>query len=229
MKKIVRIALFIIMDIFLFVSLLFSVIQVVVYNDGYFKWHYENHNIEEETGMTVESLMEVTDKMMNYLIDARDSLDMEVMINGENEEVFGDREKAHMVDVKKLFLQGKQFRDLSSITLFIILVYCAMLRKKWMKEWLAQLKMFFIASFVVVGVVGIMFASDFNKYFTIFHELFFDNDLWLLDPKTDILINMVPEIFFFQTSMLVITGFVLLIVLILTLSKVAIKKLEQLI
>jgi integral membrane protein (TIGR01906 family) len=179
--------------------------------------------------MNVESLMEVTDKMMDYLIDARDSLDMKTLINGESEEVFGDREKAHMVDVKMLFLEGKQFRDLSSLTLLIILVYCFVSRKKWIIEWLAQLKMFFIASFIVVGIVGLMFASDFNKYFTVFHELFFDNDLWLLDPRTDILINMVPEIFFFQTSMIVITGFVLSIALILTLSKVLVKKLEALI
>lgn len=227
MKKILQMTLFIILDIFLFVSLLFSVVQVVVYNDAYFKWHYENHNIEEETGMSIAGLMEVTDKMMDYLIDKRDTLDMEATINGNIEEVFGEREKAHMEDVKVLFLQGKVFRDISSLTLLIVLIYFFAVRKKWLRDWLSQLKMFFIASFVVVGIVGVLFASDFNKYFTIFHEIFFDNDLWLLDPRTDILINMVPEIFFFQTCMLVLTGFVLAIVLILTASKVGVEQLEK--
>lgn len=229
MKKLLQIIIFITLDIFLFVSLLFSSVQVVVYNDSYFKWHYENHNIEEETGMTVEGLMEVTDKMMDYLIDKRDTLDMQGVINGQTEEVFGEREKAHMVDVKDLFLQGKQFRDLSAITLLIAIVYMFASRKKWLRDWLGQLKMFFITSFILVGIVGGLFASNFNKYFTIFHEVFFDNDLWLLDPRTDILINMVPEIFFFQTSMLILTGFVAAILIILTVSKLVIGKLNEII
>jgi integral membrane protein (TIGR01906 family) len=37
---------------------------------------------------------------------------------------------------------------------------------------------------------------DFYKYFTIFHEIFFTNDLWLLDPATDRLINIFPQDFF---------------------------------
>lgn len=229
MKKLLQIIIFIALDIFLFVSLLFSSVQVVVYSDVYFKWHYENHNIEEETGMSVEGLMEVTDKMMDYLIDKRDSLDMQETIDGQIEEVFGDREKAHMDDVKVLFLQGKQFRDLSALTLLIAIMYFVTARKKWLRDWLAQLKLFFITSFVIVGIVGGLFASDFNKYFTIFHEVFFDNDLWLLDPRTDILINMVPEIFFFQTSMLILVGFVAAIIIVLTVSKIAIQKLNQMI
>ena len=45
---------------------------------------------------------------------------------------------------------------------------------------------------------GLLFFSDFNKYFTLFHEVFFTNDLWLLDPRTDLLIRMLPEGFFFD-------------------------------
>lgn len=41
-----------------------------------------------------------------------------------------------------------------------------------------------------------MVASDFNKYFFLFHEIFFNNDLWLLDPATDLMIRMLPEEFF---------------------------------
>ena len=32
-----------------------------------------------------------------------------------------------------------------------------------------------------------------------FHHIFFDNDLWLLDPYKDDMINMLPEGFFFDT------------------------------
>ena len=32
-----------------------------------------------------------------------------------------------------------------------------------------------------------------------FHHIFFHNDLWILDPATDMLINIVPEGFFSDT------------------------------
>lgn len=45
-----------------------------------------------------------------------------------------------------------------------------------------------------------MISTDFTKYFVIFHHIFFNNDLWLLDPATDLLINIVPEPFFVDTA-----------------------------
>lgn len=206
---------FIILYMMLFILLLFTSLQVVVYNDSYFQWHYTNHEIEESTGMTTQELMIVTDKMMDYLIDKRDSLDMEATVNGQIEEVFGQREKLHMVDVKDLFLSGKLMRDISFFTVLLALIAMYIWKKEWLKSWLRGLGKFFIVAFVVIGLVGGLFASDFNKYFTLFHQIFFSNDLWLLNPKTDILINMVPEIFFFQTTMLIIGLFIISIGLVL--------------
>lgn len=49
-------------------------------------------------------------------------------------------------------------------------------------------------------VLGLVISTDFTKYFVIFHHIFFNNDLWLLDPATDLLINIVPEPFFVDTA-----------------------------
>ncbi len=215
---------FIALYVMLFILLLFTSLQAVVYNDTYFRWHYVNHEITKTTGMNIDELMVVTDKMMDYLIDKRDSLDMEATINGRIEEVFGRREKLHMVDVKDLFLGGKFIRDLSFVILIISIFAMYMWKKEWLKSWLRHLGVFFIVAFIVIGILGGLFASDFNKYFTLFHELFFNNDLWLLNPKTDILINMVPEIFFFQTTMLIIGLFIISIGLVLALAKVYLRK-----
>lgn len=222
-KKILIYFGYILLYIMLFISLLFTSLQVVVYNDAYFQWHYEQHNVEASTGMTIESLMEVTDKMMDYLIDHRDSLDMVAIINGQEEEVFGDREKAHMVDVKDLFMAGKRMRDISAILLLIAIIGLALFNKEVLGGWLKGLGKFFVASFLVIGALGALFASDFNRYFTLFHKMFFHNDLWLLNPKTDILINMVPEIFFFQTVMLIIALFIVGIFIVLLMARWALK------
>ena len=52
------------------------------------------------------------------------------------------------------------------------------------------------ANHTLVLLIGFLAASNFTKYWTIFHHIFFTNDLWLLDPKTDLMIQMLPEQFF---------------------------------
>ncbi len=210
--KVIKGIVWFVMDMVLFLTLLFSAVQAVVYFDPYFEWHYEHHNIEATTHMTVDELMVVTDKMMDYLIDKRDSLDMTATINGREDEVFGEREKAHMADVKTLFMGGKHIRDYGAIILILLLLYLWRSRRKQLADWINQLKFFFVGAFGVSVVLFVLFQSNFSKYFVLFHKIFFDNDLWLLDPRTDILINMVPEIFFFQTALLILLVFVIMVV-----------------
>ena len=42
---------------------------------------------------------------------------------------------------------------------------------------------------------------DFNTAFTVFHEIFFTNDLWLFDPAEDYMIRMLPEVFFYDMAL----------------------------
>ena len=44
---------------------------------------------------------------------------------------------------------------------------------------------------------------DFNFVFTRFHFLSFANDLWMLDPRTDNLIIMFPQRFFFEATLMI--------------------------
>ena len=54
--------------------------------------------------------------------------------------------------------------------------------------------------FGLITVLGLIISTDFTKYFILFHHIFFTNDLWILDPATDMLINIVPEGFFMDTA-----------------------------
>ena len=49
---------------------------------------------------------------------------------------------------------------------------------------------------ILIAVIILIVSGDFEKYFILFHRIFFTNDLWMLDPTTDNLINIVPEGFF---------------------------------
>ena len=68
---------------------------------------------------------------------------------------------------------------------------------------------------------------DFNKYFTYFHLIFFDNDLWLLDPNTDLLIQMLPEEFFISIFRRIVLFFSLSLAIIQIISYIIMKKEED--
>ena len=46
------------------------------------------------------------------------------------------------------------------------------------------------------GILAVWAIIDFNSFWIQFHMLFFNNDLWLLDPRTSRMINMLPSEFF---------------------------------
>ena len=57
-------------------------------------------------------------------------------------------------------------------------------------------KYILIAYISVISFLGIC-SVFFSESFVYFHKLFFDNDLWLLDYETDLMIRILPEEFFF--------------------------------
>jgi integral membrane protein (TIGR01906 family) len=121
---------------------------------------------------------------------------MKAVIGGESVEVFGEREKLHMVDVKKLFMAGFYLRNvfLAFVILALFILY-SMDGKKLKKPGRAVLASGFTVIIVTI-VLAAMILTDFQRYFIGFHKIFFNNDLWILDPKTDVLIQMLPLEFF---------------------------------
>ena len=51
---------------------------------------------------------------------------------------------------------------------------------------------------IVMNLVNEITAGGFAQMFTAVHEVLFDNDLWLMNPDTDILIRMMPQTLFEQ-------------------------------
>ena len=192
--------------------LLISAIEIGAYCDyGWYEKEYAKYDVLEDLEMEMKDVMCVTEEMMAYLRGNRADLVVDTIVAGEEREFFNEREKAHMVDVKNLFIGGLWIRRIA-ILLFALAVV-AMIKTK--ADWKRLLpKSFLIGLGAFAGVtagVGLLFLSDFYKYFLMFHEVFFDNDLWLLDPRTDLLIRMLPEGFFLD--MVVRIGIIFLLLL----------------
>lgn len=196
------------------VILLISAFEIGAYSDyGWYEEEYAKYEVLDDLEMEMEDAMYVTEEMMAYLRGSRKDLVVDTVVDGEEREFFNEREKAHMVDVQNLFIGGLWIRRIAFLIFVVAVVAMIKMKADW-KRLLA--KSFLIGLGVFIGITagaGLLFMSDFNKYFTRFHEIFFDNDLWLLDPRTNLLIRMLPEGFFMD--MVVRIGMIFLILLLL--------------
>lgn len=125
----------------------------------------------------------------------------EIEVFGELQPPFNERELAHLYDCRRLLaplanvslqmkliavglgllLCGKRLREMGEPT-----------RAAWLgSAWLASALL--LAPIIALGAWA---AVDFDAAFAFFHRLLFSNDLWLLDPATDLLIRICPASMF---------------------------------
>ena len=185
----------------LMIALLITSVEAVTYwTPGYYEREYTKYHVLEDVNMEMDDLQDVTHEMMAYLRGSREDLHVPTVVGGQPREFFNDREIAHMEDVRGLFLGGLALRR---ICLVIIVVCCALLAALKADIRRVLPKMICVGTvlfFLVLAALAAIISTDFTKYFIIFHEIFFSNDLWMLDPRTDLLINIVPEPFFVDTA-----------------------------
>lgn len=184
----------------MFILLVTSVEAVVYWTPGYFEKEYTKYNVAAAVDMEMDDLLDVTDEMMAYLKGDREDLHVPTIVGGEEREFFNEREIAHMEDVQGLFL-GAIFLRRLCLGIIAASIILLVLAKSDIKHLLP--KMICIGTglfFFLIAALSLIISTDFTKYFIIFHKIFFDNDLWILDPSTDLLINIVPEPFFMDTA-----------------------------
>jgi integral membrane protein (TIGR01906 family) len=126
----------------------------------------------------------------------RDDLIVPAIVGGQNRNFFNQKEIVHMEDVKALFDIGYKVRNITFLILVILIL--AMVFFKYKVFYLLARCGREIATGVMLlaAVLAAVMAVDFDRAFNIFHLIFFDNDLWILDPATDLLVNIVPFQFF---------------------------------
>ena len=201
------------------IVLLISSFEIAAYSDfGWYEKEYVKYDVLSDLEMEMQDVMEVTKEMMKYLRGNREDLVVNTVVDGMEREFFNDREKAHMVDVLELFQGGLMLRKAGLAIMIILIAFIVITKGDWKK---ILPKCFLIGTGCFLGVTAIMgalFMTNFNKYFVMFHHIFFDNDLWLLDPDTDLMIRMLPEGFFLDMVIRIGLLFLLMLVFLLLIS-----------
>lgn len=197
-----------IFSIAMILILFVTAFDIAVYgNYGFFQKEYEKYEVLDDLNMEMDDVMEVTAHMMDYLRDRNDDMQIVTTVGGQQQEFFNGQDIFHMDEVKVLFLGMFKIRTISTIVALLslgVLIATRAGSQTIFRCFQAGMGIFF----GIAAVLGIIVASNFSKFFVIFHEIFFDNDLWLFDPRTDLMIRMLPEGLFMDFSVRILLWFV---------------------
>ena len=185
-------------------------ISIVCFDRDFYTKEYQKDNVSEATGMGYEDLSRATDGFLEYLEGTRDSINTEVTIKGETRPVFNEREESHMVDVRALYWGAKTVSYICAVVgVLLAISQFALNRRYALTGILRGYLIGNIVFFAILAILAVYAISDFNTFWTSFHQLFFTNDLWLLDPATDLMIVMLGGSFFYDLVIKLIGSFLL--------------------
>ncbi len=164
-----------------------------------------------DTGLPDREYPAVAGMITDYLMGRTDSFQHTFVMNGTEYLAFNQKEQQHMADVQGLFSLADKVRAWG--TAFVLApiamaIYARIVLRKYAKDALRaifcerpralyrSLRTGLLIVLGVVAAVALWAAIDFRSLFILFHRIAFTNDLWLLDPRTDLLIRLMPTEFF---------------------------------
>jgi integral membrane protein (TIGR01906 family) len=144
------------------------------------------------TGYSPAQLRQATDAILSDLVVGPPRFD--VVVAGQP--VLNDRERAHMTDVRGVFV-GLALVVGASL---VVLVTAHRLAAGSGAFWRAVRRgaAVLAAGVVVAGVIG---TFAFDAAFEVFHRLFFAGGTYTFDARTDRLVQLFPDEFWFETSL----------------------------
>ena len=162
------------------------------------------YNVEARTGLPRAAVDQAGTDLRAYFLSDAARADIRVTAAaGVEEALFTEREVNHLVDVKRLLNRTYDagWASIGFIVAFIVAVL--IWRRGRARASLARAGL--VAGVGATGLIvalGALALTGFDEAFRQFHLLFFTNDLWQLSSR-DRLIQIFPQGFFFDTTMLI--------------------------
>lgn len=111
-------------------------------------------------------------------------------------DLFNEKEQQHMIDVRNITMAAGNMSRIYfylAAALAIIAAWTgARLKKRALPKLIGVLSAVTLIMIVVTNVMNAISSGGFEALFVGMHEAMFTNNLWLMDPATDILIRMMP-------------------------------------
>lgn len=172
-------------------------IAVPVLCRSFFYLHIGPLGLAEAVGLTAEQVKIAYNEMMDFCIGITDTFSVGALR-------FSESGAAHFADVRKLFVLD--LRVLAVAVLLLVAVKLLRCRKP--VRLLGHTPGFWsaVGLGVTFAIVGGLAALDFDRAFTVFHELFFPGKTnWMFSSRSDPVILILPEAFFCNCGILILS------------------------
>lgn len=184
------------------VFLISSSVRWVINAPLLYSYGFDKYDISSKTGIERDELIGAGRQFRDYFVNDEEYLDLRVVQNGVRRDLLNSKEILHMRDVKALVrgVYRTQEGIAAFLAAFVVLGFIAFGRG-FVRPLGRYAALGGAATIALAVVAGVGALTGFDRLFILFHQLGFSNNLWQLDPRTDVLVVLFPEAFFFDATM----------------------------
>ncbi len=194
--------------------------QAMAFDSDYYVESFLALEVDKTIGISEESLKRVTEALVTHIDKGTGDLKNVENVRGVDVVFYNEKEQHHLHDIQILVKAARKFLIIVNIGMLLAFIALWSIDKKDKHQFLKSVTQSFqaavLASLIALGTLIALYFIDFDWAFRKFHEIFFTNDLWLLDPKTDRLIQMMPLEFFIDFTKLWLSKVSLIFLLFIT-------------
>lgn len=204
-----------------FLSLLCSVAATCVTNESLLHQGFLQYSQTAHLNVPASRYGDYARAIGRYLDGETAAVQVRSADSGEMENAFSEKENLHLADVKGIVTALKAIRWAGGALVILCLAALFFKHRERPAPFLADaVRGFALAAlFLLAAAAGLAIwgAVNFDGLFWTFHQVSFANDLWLLNPQTDLLVALMPLPFFtwyageMLKSMLPVLGMTVLI------------------
>ena len=173
-----------------------------VNDSGLYQRGFREYQVSAITRIAEEDLDRVGAEIRRYFNSGAEPLYVTAKVGGIERELFNRREVLHMADVKRLVWGVYAVGTATGV--FLLLTTAAGLTLLGRRLAPALALAWVLgggATLVLLLLVGLLALVGFDRLFLLFHQVSFRNDLWQLDPRSDFLLMLFPQEFWFYATM----------------------------
>ena len=175
------------------------------FNDpGVYHRGFQKYGISRTTGITDADLRQVAGDLRGYFNSRQEPLAVVTRVYGTEQAIFKPREVLHMADVKRLVQWVYVLCLVSGVYLLATTAWNLDSRRRFVPRLARRVLWGGCLTLGLVVAVGLFALTGFDSLFLKFHQVSFANDFWLLDPRTDYLLLLFPQGFWFDVTMRVV-------------------------
>lgn len=195
-------------SILFILALFITCIDMLSFHIEFYEYEFQNLGTAEFMNMDEDDLSDAMEVLLDYIVGDVDNIDVKYKVGGVTRSMYSEDEISHMVDVKDLYDTAIIVRNGAAVGfLFLLLIIFVDNRK----ELLEVMSNAYIKTFTcfLFGLSALLLYAyiDFTKVWTIFHQLVFTNELWLMDINNSLMIQMLQEKVFYDLVFLVFASF----------------------